>query len=504
MPKLKLFFWLFISIGIFLRLAQFFSDRSLWFDEVLISLNIINKSFIELLGPLDYYQGAPAGFLFIEKILVNIFGNSEYTLRAFSLFCSISSLFIFNKLGKACLSPAGALVATALFAISDPSIFYSSEAKQYSGDVTVTLLLLLMALKIEETNKTGFSKLVFCGIAGAVLLWFSFPAIFILISTAVTLFVIFFIQKNKKKSKAVLFCSLFWIIGLFILYKIHLCKLNPAGIKLFPGDAFMPFPLDIAWFNALTIRIFKFLELSAYGIPQIFFLIGTVSFFKRKYILFLIFLITILQMLFASAFHLYPLGNRLLLFITPLIILFIAEGMSLIINKTWSNCSVISVLLLCLLFWNPVSVVINNLINPRTKFEIKPVLKYIKEHSTKDDILYVYSNAQYALKFYAKDYGFNDKFEVDPSQFYSSPKIKRQTEKKGYMTIVNGGNSKDFTDGINKLKGYKRVWILFSEIIRKEQEPLVLKYLNESGVMLLNFQRPGVRVYLYDLSSKGK
>ena len=74
--KLKLFFWLFISIGIFLRLAQFFSDRSLWFDEVLISLNIINKPFIELLGPLDYYQGAPAGFLFVEKVLVNIFGDS--------------------------------------------------------------------------------------------------------------------------------------------------------------------------------------------------------------------------------------------------------------------------------------------------------------------------------------------------------------------------------------------------------------------------------------------
>ena len=193
-----------------------------------------------------------------------------------------------------------------------------------------------------------------------------------------------------------------------------------------------------------------------------------------------------------------------MLFITPLIILFIAEGISLIINKIWPNYSIILIALVCLLFWNPVSVVINDLINPRTLFEIKPVLKYIKEHSTKNDILYVYSNAQYALKFYAKDYGFNDKFEVDPSQFYSSPKIKRQTEKKGYMTIANGGNSKDFTDGINKLKGYKRVWILFSEIIRKEQEPLVLKYLNEMGVMLLNFQRPGVRVYLYDLSSKGK
>ncbi len=504
MPKLKLLPWLFISIGIFFRLAQFFSDRSLWFDEVLISLNIINKPFIELLEPLDYYQGAPAGFLFVEKILVNIFGNSEYTLRAFSLFCGISSLFIFNRLAKACLTPASALIATALFTISDPSIFYSSEVKQYSGDVTVTLLLLLIALKIEETTEIRFPKLVLFGVIGAALLWFSFPAIFILISTVVTLLVISFIQKNKEKSKAVLFCSLFWIIGLLILYKIHLCKLNPIGIQLFPDYAFMPLPLDVTWFNALAIRIFKFLELSTYGIPQILFLIGTISFFKRKKTLFFIFLATVLQILLASAFHLYPLGNRLLLFITPLIILFIGEGISLIVNKPWPKYSIILIVLVCLLFWNPVSVVVNDLINPRTLFEIKPVLKYIKEHSTKSDILYVYSNAQYAFKFYAKNYGFNDKFEVDPSQFYSSLKTKRWIEKKGYMTIVNGGNNKNFTDSISKLKGYKRVWILFAEVIRKEQEPLVLKYLNETGVMLLNFQRPGARVYLYDLSSKGK
>jgi hypothetical protein len=48
-----------IFIGIILRLIQYGINRSLWLDESLLALNIVNKSLSELLRPLDYNQIAP-------------------------------------------------------------------------------------------------------------------------------------------------------------------------------------------------------------------------------------------------------------------------------------------------------------------------------------------------------------------------------------------------------------------------------------------------------------
>ena len=67
-----------IGLGIILRLIPYLDNRSLWLNENWLALNILQKSFSQLVGPLDLSQMAPVGFLFIEKTLVLAFGDSEY------------------------------------------------------------------------------------------------------------------------------------------------------------------------------------------------------------------------------------------------------------------------------------------------------------------------------------------------------------------------------------------------------------------------------------------
>ncbi|MBK8875589.1 MAG: hypothetical protein IPN13_17395 [Bacteroidetes bacterium] len=74
MKFLKQINWIgagFIVVGVGLSILNFMNFRSLWLDEAMLALNIVNKSAMELLQPLDYNQVAPIGFLLIEKCFCN-------------------------------------------------------------------------------------------------------------------------------------------------------------------------------------------------------------------------------------------------------------------------------------------------------------------------------------------------------------------------------------------------------------------------------------------------
>jgi hypothetical protein len=87
-----------VALGIILRLRQYFANRSLWVDEASLALNIVNRTFGALTLPLDYNQGAPIGFLFIEKFSVLILGNNEFSLRLFPLFSGLLSVYFIYRI----------------------------------------------------------------------------------------------------------------------------------------------------------------------------------------------------------------------------------------------------------------------------------------------------------------------------------------------------------------------------------------------------------------------
>ncbi len=51
--------------GVIIAFIQYVSNKSLWLDEAMLALNIINRDYSELLLPLDSIQVAPILFLLI-------------------------------------------------------------------------------------------------------------------------------------------------------------------------------------------------------------------------------------------------------------------------------------------------------------------------------------------------------------------------------------------------------------------------------------------------------
>jgi predicted membrane-bound mannosyltransferase len=124
-----------VLFGGIVRLIQYLSNRSLWSDEAMVALNIVDRTYLELLKPLDYNQAAPPGFLWIEKAAVQLLGNNEYALRLFPFLSGIVALIAFYIFANRYASGIAAPIAIALFASLKYVLYYTTEVKQYSSDI---------------------------------------------------------------------------------------------------------------------------------------------------------------------------------------------------------------------------------------------------------------------------------------------------------------------------------------------------------------------------------
>jgi hypothetical protein len=138
----------FLVLGCLLRLFRYAQNLPLWSDECFLAVNFIKRSYLELLQPLDNGQIAPILYLWAERLVVDLLGFSEWSLRFFPLLCGLCSLFAFWKLSTQALKFDGlaALLAVGIFAASVHPIRHAAEAKPYASDLLVSVVLLIPAV----------------------------------------------------------------------------------------------------------------------------------------------------------------------------------------------------------------------------------------------------------------------------------------------------------------------------------------------------------------------
>ena len=88
--------------------------------------------------------------------MVRLPGNDVPQARLFPLACGIGSMFLFRSTARRYLSLGPSRSPPRLFALSDWLIYYSSEIKQYSCDLTLALVALLLAAgPVVESKPSG-------------------------------------------------------------------------------------------------------------------------------------------------------------------------------------------------------------------------------------------------------------------------------------------------------------------------------------------------------------
>jgi len=219
--------------------------------------------------------------------------------------------------------------------------------------------------------------------------------------------------------------------------------------------------------------------------------LGWFSLFYRKRQVAVIFIITFLTVLLASALRKYPFGDRLMMFSLPLLFFLLAEGIErsrLFLLRFSRISAVLSCAFLVGLFWShPLYTAYSNVIHPKRGEDIKPVMAYLKDNRRETDSIYVYYGAQPAFQYYASGYGFAEKDYIVG--------IKSREDPAKYLQDVHRSPDQNSR------------WFVFSHNCTSncmvDEKNFILYYLDTIGIRKDEFVSSEASMYRYDLKRNG-
>ena len=489
-----------IVVGAALRLWQYGGNPALWLDELAVANNLLTRPAAILLStPLADGQVAPPGFLLVSRAVVVTLGGSEYALRLFPLFCSLAALLGLATIARRVLLPGGAILATALFALSPAVAVFAAEAKQYAGDALVTILLTELALQWLDapTGRRGLAL----ALVGMLAAWFSQPAVFVLAGIGLALS----LGAPTGQRRVLVPMLAVWVVvaALAVAYARSRASSGLiAYMRYFWRAGFMPWPArtadDLLWPWRAIRDVFDLLL--DYPWPALYGVLaagGAVSLLRRHWRHGLILSLPVLAALAAATIHAYPFQVRLVFFLVPSLLLLVAEG-------AWRLGE------LTKLRWGREGVLIGVALPPAIGLvrnppvwrvdDPRPVLAELQRQHRPGDVVYAYYPSWHTHRYYGTRYGFPlDRLDIG---------------------ACHATDLHDYLRELDRYRGRPRVWFFtafdLTRIVNEQQA--MLRYLDAIGIRRSAIEgpsstRPGtgglrirwkerrpVTAYLYDLS----
>ena len=123
-----------LVLGLGLRLYHYLREPSVWHDEAVLIVNVLDKGFLDLLGPLAFAEAAPPLFLWIEKAVSLTLGDGDFAMRLFPFLASCVALLLVAGIAWRRLPASAVPWAILLFACSNRLLWHACEAKPYAVD----------------------------------------------------------------------------------------------------------------------------------------------------------------------------------------------------------------------------------------------------------------------------------------------------------------------------------------------------------------------------------
>jgi Dolichyl-phosphate-mannose-protein mannosyltransferase len=484
-----------LLVGIGLRIGQYAIGAALWYDELALARNAVDKPIRELLTvPLDHAQVAPPGFLLIEKAAISALGNNEYALRLFPLLCALVALPLFADVARRTLPPGAALLAVALFSLSPTVISLGSQVKQYSTDVAAALLMAALTLRWWERRHAdrAVPGAALLGATGLVAVWFSQAAVVVLAGLGLALLLEAGLQRDRGTFWSLALIGILWGVGMLGAVAWGLQSMSPsiyAFMQAYWAEGFMPLP---PWSGDSVLWLWRafrgfFQGQLRYPLPAVcvlLMLLGAVTLARRRRWPALVVLAPVCVSLMAAAARQYPFGDRTSLFLLPGILLPAVAGLDQLRHAVAAWWRPLGAAVVALAMTAPVYA-LYAYYPMYLKQPMPDVLAYVQARRQPDDAVYVHHGAGHAVGYYGLRYGL-------PLQ----------------AVVIGGcpqGDPRRLLNDLEQFRGLTRFWVIISHASGpfRERETM-LGYLDAIGVqrdsISIGGSRLSPRAYLYDLS----
>lgn len=341
---------LLVFLGVATSVVAYAYNRSLWINEAMLAQSVLTRSITRLLAtPLDYAQSAPAGYLLVVKLLTMLFGRGEWVLRSISMVSSFASVLLVYLLLRQYFRVSKPLIGTALLATLPFFVQYSNEFKPYMTDACLALLVVYCYVLYTQKRMS----LVGLTVLYSLTIWFSFAAIFIALPVigyqAATAG-----RDRRAKYAASMACIL---ISAAIYYLVWL-KPSASGLRTDETEYWRHLSFPLLPKSIGDLRLIKRMArhlLEVLGQGRLIYLLlaasGLVTCFRRHKEFFWILLATAGLILIASYLGKYPIQDRLLLFLYPLLMLLVAVSLDAI-RRYDARAVPVILIVLAFLFWS--------------------------------------------------------------------------------------------------------------------------------------------------------
>jgi hypothetical protein len=495
-----------IAVGVLLRIVRWAADRSLWGDEGALAANIVEKPASALFKTLDYDQGAPTGFLLLEKAAVRLFGNGELALRAVPLAGGIVALLLFAALARRILRPAPAALALALFAILEPLVYFSSEVKQYSTDVTVSTLMLYAAVSIDW-GKLRLLPLLAIGAAGFVAAWLSHPGLIVLGSLTVGLLALAAHHRDRAALRRLALNAGLWAGGALAAYVVNVHNTHGVASQALAAagsGTSHTGPIRDLWhsydaafgFGRTTVALAAALTVA-----------GIVALTRSRRDMSILLVLPVVATLLASEAGRYPFSDRFVLFLAPVFVIWVAAGADTLVRSTWRAAPVLAVAAVGLLLAYPAGVAAKRLLSPPGHEEVRTVLRYVSDNWRPGDALFVWYQSENPVRYYddCTSCGVVSQRFVSDTLWPRTPPSEPvsnalATHPPSLFVGVSSHDLDTYATELAPLRGRRRAWILFSSTWDDDFAKLTLSCM---GRQLDEVRAQRAVAYLYDLGVPG-
>ena len=475
-----------VLLGTGLRLAALFSDRCLWIDEAMLALNLVNRTPAQLFERLDYNQGAPVGFLLSAKASVAAFGSSAWALRLAPFLASVGGLVGFAVVARRLLPATGAALAVGLFAVSPHLTSYAAECKQYASDAALAVGLLAASLGLLK-GKSGFRRWLVLGLAGATVVWFSHPSVFVLGGIGTALLVRGAVARDRTKFLAACGTVAVWLASFAACYFLCLKQLDANKyLADYWAGHFLALPPqdlgDVAWLVDHIVAFFttpggfggELVPLG--GFAAALALIGLREFGRERWPVAVSIVVSAGLVLIASGLQKYPIGGRLMLFLAPFAVLLVARGARAVFDGLSGQNPFAARALLVLLVAAPLWETVDALRKPPRSEQLAPVLERVRAEYRPGDRVFVYYGAVPAFRLYTRERPFPAEAVTLGAEHRRAP-----AEYRSELAGLHG-----------------RVWVIVSHRHGTEVEEMLVA-LDARGTREREVKRTGATAYLYAL-----